>query len=66
MGVDQAQALEAPGRAPLPPEGRDHQALVIPDDDLLDGALAVDEHPQLAPEFPRNFRQLAGQFGGDD
>ena len=65
VGVDQPKALEAAFTSPLPRQGRNEQALGVPDDDVGHRALAVHQDPDLPAELPGNLGQLPGQFRGE-
>ncbi len=65
VGVQQPQALEAAMGAALPGQRGNDQPLGVAHQDVGDQPLAVQEHPHLPVQVLREFRQLPGQFRGE-
>ncbi len=65
VGVQQPQALEAAMGAALPGQRRNDQSPGVAHQDVGDQPLAVQEHPHLAVQVLGEFRQLPGQFRGE-
>jgi hypothetical protein len=66
MGVETAKPAEPALGDTLPFQvGKDDLPRVA-DPDPLDFALAIDEHPHLAPDVSRDLRELAGELLGDE
>jgi hypothetical protein len=66
MGVKTPHPLEPAQAEPEPPQIRDEDVLVVPDDDGNHLSFSGQEQPNLSLNLERNGTQLTGQFVGDD
>ncbi len=65
VGMDAAQAAQAAAAEAEGGEVGDDDLAVVADDDVDDGPLAVDDHPELAAQLEGALAQVAGQFRSD-
>jgi hypothetical protein len=63
--MDQAEAPEAADTTPQAPDVGEGQAVGVAHDDVLDRAVAREEHADLAVELPGQLGQVAGELGRD-
>jgi hypothetical protein len=66
MGVDASQAAQPPPTTPVFAEVGDEDLLVVPHYGEADLTLAVDDDPDLTPDFLGELGEVPGQFRGDD
>ena len=66
MRVDEPHAAHAADAGAARPEVGQEQLVLIADDDVVDVALAIDEHADLAAELVRALAQKRRQLGVDD
>ncbi len=63
--MDEPQAPEAAEAPPQAADVREGQALGVSHDDVLDRAVAREEHPHLALELPGDLGQVPGELQGN-
>ena len=66
MCVQTAQSAKASFADTHALEVGQNDAARVPDDDVFDVAVAIDERADLPVDFVRNFRKLAGKFLRDN
>jgi hypothetical protein len=60
MGVDASQAAQPSPPTTVPAEVGDEDLPVVPHDGEDDFTLAVDDDPDLTPDFPGEFGEVPG------
>ena len=66
MGVDAPQAAQPPTPPTVPAEIGNDDLLVVPYDGEVDLPFAVDDDPDLTPDFMGELGEIPGQFRCDD
>jgi hypothetical protein len=66
MGMDASKAAEPAGAEAVPPDVRENDVPVIPDDHGGDNALAIDEQSDLSLDFEGDSTELPAQFVGNN